>query len=130
MFQGRYVRWNPIATLEGQRMFGAAVHDDWEGFRIWLEPERGGMVIVSFPSHLFYANSSEGRRLSAVENPADMKFPHVFWIVENSSLTNEFRRQAAGTADDLAITHYAFLTSTDSIDVLATGPPLFREAEQ
>lgn len=111
-------------------MFAAAVHDDWEGFRIWLEPETGGTVMVTFPSHLFYANAPEGRRLSAVENSSEMCFPHVFWTVENSALITEFQRQAAGTADELGITHYAFLTSTDCIDVLATEQPTLMFAEK
>ena len=127
MFQGRYTRWNPIQALGGKRMFCEAVHDDWEGFRIWLRPDTavGAMVIVSFSTVLYYGNSLEGRRLAAVSNASEMQFPHVFWIVEESALVTEFKRQAAGTADTLEITHYAFLSSTDCIDVLATMPPRF-----
>jgi hypothetical protein len=124
MFQGRYIRWNPIPKFEGERMYCEAVHDDWEGFRIWLRPERSdGMLIVSFRTMLFYANSDEGKRLASVENQSDLKFPHVFWKVDNSSLVREFHRQASGTAERLEVTHYAFLSCTDCIDVLATEPP-------
>jgi hypothetical protein len=126
MYQGRYIRWNPIPTLEGKGMYCEAVHDDWEGFRIWLSPDpRGGMIIVRFESVLFYANSDEGKRLSSVENQSDLEFPHVFWKVEDSALVTEFHRQSLGTCDGLNITHYAFLTSSDCIDVLSADEPSF-----
>jgi hypothetical protein len=130
MFQGRYVHWNPIAKFEGKRMYCEAVHDDWEGFRIWLSPEKPlRMLIVRFEHAIFYANSNEGKRLSAVENDDEMDFPHVFWKVENSALLAEFHRQSSGTAESLDITHYAFLTSSDCIDVLSVGAPSFEGHE-
>jgi hypothetical protein len=130
MFQGRYVRWNPIPKLEGQRMYCEAVHDDWEGFRIWLSPERPSrMLVVRFEHVLFYANSDEGKRLAPVENDKEMKFPHVFWKVENSALLAEFHRQSSGTSESLEITHFAFLSSSDCIDVLAVGEPHFEGHE-
>ena len=111
-------------------MYCEAVHDDWEGFRIWLSPEGNeGMLIVSFPHVLFYANSDEGKRLAQVENQEEMKFPHVFWRVENSKLLSEFHRQALGTTDDLAITHYAFLSSSDCIYVLSVEERIFSGGE-
>jgi len=126
MFQGRYVRWNPIPELEGQRMYCEAVHDDWEGFRIWFSPQKPSrMLIVRFEHVLFYANSDEGKRLAQVENDAELKFPHVFWKVENSALLAEFHRQSLGTSESLEIIHYAFLSSSDCIDVLAVGEPSF-----
>lgn len=126
MFQGRYVRWNPLPQLEGQPMYCEAVHDDWQGFRIWLRRAPGeGMLVVRFPYVLFYANSDEGKRLAPVENDAEMKFPHVFWKVENSSLIAEFHRQSSGTSETIPIVHYAFLTSSDCIDVLASEEPSF-----
>ena len=107
-------------------MYCEAVHDDWEGFRIWLSPEGNErMVIVRFPHVLFYANSDEGKRLAHVENEEEMKFPHVFWKVENSKLLAEFHRQASGTTEGLAITHYAFLSSSDCVDVLSVEEPIF-----
>jgi hypothetical protein len=127
MYQGRYTRWNPVPEYDGKRMYCEAVHDDWEGFRIWLSPDpHARMLVVSFPSVLFYANSDEGKRLSKVENDEEMKFPHVFWKVENSSLVAELHRQSSGTTESLDITHYAFLSCSDCIDVLATEEPVFR----
>lgn len=107
-------------------MYCEAVHDDWEGFRIWLSPEPpGGMLVVRFSSVLFYANSDEGNRLAPVLNNRELQFPHVFWKVDDSSLVAEFLRQSAGTCEGLLITHFAFLTSSDCIDVLATEEPQF-----
>lgn len=129
MYQGRYVRWNPVPEHEGKRMYCEAVHDDRKGFRIWLSSDpRSGMLVVSFPHVLFYANSDEGKRLSPVENDAELAFPHVFWKVENSALVAEFHRQSRGTAEGLAITHYAFLSSSTCVDVLAIEDPLFQGA--
>lgn len=107
-------------------MYCEALHDDWEGFRIWLNPDPpGAMLIVSFASVLFYANSDEGKRLATVENEKEMNFPHVFWKVDNSSLIEEFHRQSSGVAETLPIVHYAFLTSSDCVDVLAVEEPSF-----
>jgi hypothetical protein len=127
MYHGRYIRWNPLPALEGKRMFCEAVHDDWEGFRIWLRPDAGGqMLVVSFGTVEFYACSSEGRRLATIANSADLVFPHIFWIVEESALSAEFHRQSNGTTDDLKIKHFAFLSASDCVDVLALEPPTFR----
>jgi hypothetical protein len=127
MFYGRYVRWNPLPALEGKRMYCEAVHDDWEGFRIWLRPEReGAMLVVTFPSVLFYANTDEGNRLSKIANETALDFPHVFWKVEDSALIAEFHRQSCGTTEGLQITHYAFPSASDCVDVLSLEPPQFR----
>jgi hypothetical protein len=126
MFYGRYIRWNPVPLLEGKRMYCEAVHDDWEGFRIWLKPETGvSMLIVVFPAVLFYACSDESRRLAKIANDAPLNFPHTFWTVEESTLIAEFHRQSCGTTDGLQITHYAFLSATDCVDVLSIVPPNF-----
>jgi hypothetical protein len=130
MFRGRYVRWNPIPELEGKRMYCEAVHDDREGFRIWFASKKPSRrLIVRFEHVLFYANSDEGKRLALVENDAELQFPHVFWKVENSALLAEFHRQSSGTLESLDLTHYAFLSSTDCIDVLAVDDPSFTEHE-
>ena len=127
MWNGTYIRWNPLPRLDGARVYCEAVHDDWEGFRIWLRPEEHhlGIIVVRFESRLFYTNSDEGDRLSAVSNQQELQFPHAFWIVQDSALVAEFRRQAAGVRDDDNLVHYAFLTCNDCIDVIAIGEPFF-----
>lgn len=132
MHQGTYTRWSPIPDLDGMRMYCEAVHDDWEGFRLWLMPDdrRGDMLVVSFDTVLSYASTPEWFRLGVIANVDELTFPHVFWTVGSSALVSAFRRDACGTVDDLPITHYAFLTSNDCIDVLASAPPRFIHSSQ
>jgi hypothetical protein len=127
MWQGSYQRWNPVPKLEGIRMWCEAVHDDWEGFRIWFRPEDRTlpMLVVHFGHRLLYVNSDEGDRLSRVSEPPSGG-PHVFWQVHDSSLVAEFQRQSLGIRADNVITHYAFLSSSDCVDVLSLEAPTFR----
>jgi hypothetical protein len=128
MFEGHYIRWCPIPAFDGQRMSCEALHDDWEGFRLWFKPKSGPMLIVAFPSVLFYASSEDGARLvPPMTKDVPLQLPHLFWKVETSSLLAEYHRQSMGTRANWAITHYAFLSVNDCIDVLATEAPLFLE---
>ncbi|HEV2800836.1 MAG TPA: hypothetical protein VGW12_10085 [Pyrinomonadaceae bacterium] len=105
-----------------------AVHDDWEGFRIWfsLENKNAGVVaIVKFESVLLYTNSDEGYRLSGIKNIEQLKFPHLFWKVEESELLKEFHRQSEQIYEGWNITHYAFLSASDCVDVLSVNEPAF-----
>jgi hypothetical protein len=126
MYYGRYIRWNPLPAFAGQRLYCEAVHDDWEGFRIWFRSaDGGGMLVAAFHDVLFYACSDEGKRLAEIANEVPLQFPHVFWTVEDSALIAEFHRQSCGTTTDLKITHYAFLSASDCVDVLAIEAPSF-----
>ena len=128
MWQGRYVSWNPIAIEKSSKwgnLFVEAIHDDWEGFRIWLRPENRnqGLVIVRFEAVLMYVNSDESDRLSVVEVEKNRVLNQGFWRVENSALVKEFKRQGAGISDEDNITHYVFITYSDCIDVLSMLEP-------
>jgi hypothetical protein len=128
MWQGIYKRWNPIPKLEGVRLYCAAVHDDREGFRIWLDGEPTaflGIVVIRFENVLLYTNSDEGKRLNGIENISKVQFPHGFWKVENSSLIKEFHRQSENVYESDEIIHYAFLTCDNCIDVLSWSNPAF-----
>lgn len=127
MFQGRYIRWSPLPAFDGQRMSCEALHDDWEGFRLWFKPAIGSMLIVTFPSVLFHASSEDGARLSTIHDEVPLQLPHLFWQVEQSALVAEFHRQSLNTRTGWNITHYAFLSTNDCIDVLAAEPPVFRD---
>jgi hypothetical protein len=85
------------------------------------------MLTVAFPSVLFYACSDDGARLAAIANAVPLDLPHPFWTVEESSLVSEYHRQSCGTRQGWNITHYAFLSVNDCIDVLATESPVFRQ---
>ena len=128
MWQGKYQKWNPVPHLENKRLYVEAVHDDWEGFRIWFGSESknlGIVTIVKFESALMYVNSDESYRLSGVQNSEPLKFPHLFWQVENSELLKEFHRQSLGIYGDWEIKHFAFLSASDCIDVLCGVEPTF-----
>jgi hypothetical protein len=126
MFEGRYIRWSPGPGLDGLRLCCEALHDDWEGVRIWFRREDGGpMVIVRFPSVMLYLNTQTSSRLAPLNTTSSLAFPHTFWRVEESSLVESFKKQAVGTRDKFPIVHYAFLSTTDCIDVLSTEEPTF-----
>ena len=116
-----------MPKYEGKRLYCEAVHDDWEGFRIWLRSEQctEAMIIIRFDSIYMYVNSDEGKRLSKVKSDEKMSFPHAFWKVENSSLVREFHRQSVGVYEDDNVQHFAFLTCNDCIDVLSVEEPNF-----
>ena len=128
MWDGKYIKWNPIPEFESSRLYCEALHDDWEGFRIWFKPEdeSKGMIIVAFESTLLYVNSDEGKRLAQVGNMAELNFPHAFWKVETAALVTLFKEQCAGIHNDDSIFHFAFLSCSDCIDVLALSEPEFR----
>jgi hypothetical protein len=127
VLQDHYIRWNPIQAFDRKRMYCEALHDDWEGFRIWFKPESGPMLLVAFPSVLFYARSEDGSRLSSMANEVPLQLPQLFWKVEQLSLDAEYHRQSLGTRVSWGITHYAFRSVNDRIDVLPPELPVFRE---
>ena len=133
MWKGVYKRWNPIPQLENVRLYDDAIHDDEEGFRIWFSGEPSlflGIIIIRFEITLLYTNSPEGTRLNGIENFDEVQFPHTFWKVENSTLIEEFQRQSEGIYENDYITHYAFLSCNNGIDVLSTVEPTFNYDEE
>ena len=128
MWQGKYEKWNPVPHFEDKRLYVEAVHDDYEGFRIWFGSENtklGVVTIVKFEDVLMYVNSNESYRLSEVQNDEPMKFPHLFWKVENSALIAEFHRQSLKIYENWEIKHFAFLSGEDCVDVLSISEPTF-----
>ena len=126
MWQGNYTKWNPVPHLADKAFYVEAVHDDAEGFRIWFSNSTAGVVtIVKFNNVLLYTNSDEMYRLSEVKNQEPMKFPHLFWQVEDSELIKEFHRQSLEIYKDRPIKHFVFLSGSDCIDVLSESEPTF-----
>lgn len=127
MWKGIYKRWNPVPKLEGLRLYCEALHDDREGFRLRFRSDDSslGIVVVRFESHLLYTNSDEANRLAGIENADEVLFPHAFWKVENSDLVKEFQRQSAHLHEHDPLTHFAFLSCNDCIDVLSIAEPQF-----
>ncbi len=128
MWQGSYKKWNPIPLFEDKCLYVEAVHDDWEGFRIWFTSENtklGVVLIIRFEVALLYVNSNESYRLSLVKNDGQMDFPHLFWKVEDSELIKEFHRQSVNIYEDWEIQHFAFLSGEACVDVLSISDPTF-----
>ena len=128
MWQGKYKKWNPIPQFENKCLYLEAVHDDCEGFRLWFSDEESKLnivLIVKFDDVFLYTTSNESYRLSAVDSEAEMKFPHLFWKIEDSDLIKEFHRQSLKIYEDFEIQHFAFLSGEDCIDILSVSEPNF-----
>ena len=127
MWIGKYIKWNPIPEYAGKRFDVEAVHDDWEGFRIWFRPHdtTRPMLIVKFENELFYSSSDEGDRLIGASNDITKEFPHLFWKVTESNLITEFKRQTSGIRADDDIHHYCFMSCNQCVDVLSLSEPIF-----
>ena len=129
MWNGVYTRWNPVPEFEGARLYCEAVHDDWEGIRIWLRSEdpTKAPIIVRWPrpSVLLYLNTNESCRIAPIEPPQNLKFPHAFWLVQDSELVRLFDHSSCGIYAGWRIMHYAFLACDDCIDVLCVQEPTF-----
>ncbi len=128
MWKGTYKRWEPLPEWSGCRVEIDAIHDDWEGFRIWIrshDPTKG-MLIARFEPALLYCSSDESDRIAGIQptNQA-LKFPHVFWIVDDSELVAIFHRQSSGLHTNRDIIHFAFLSCNQCVDVIACGLPTF-----
>ena len=128
MWHGTYRRWMPVSDWSSCRVDIEGVHDDWEGFRIWLrhhDPTRG-MLIVRFGSALLYDSAAESDRIGETQQEQpELEFPHVFWTVENSELLSLFHRQSCGIHADEPLVHFSFLACNQCIDVISREPPTF-----
>jgi hypothetical protein len=125
MWIGTYQKWNPNPPSYGKRYEVDAVHDDYEGFRIWFRPHDrpNPFLIAKFENPLFYASSDESNRLTGATNDISDEFPHLFWTVLDSSLTTEFQRQSCGIINESLIVHYCFLSCNQCVDVLSVREP-------
>ena len=126
MWHGIYDRWEPLTDWSGCRVDIEAVHDDWDGFRIWIRHDDAskGMLIARFSRALFHCTSDEGDRISPL-SPAQpaLEFPHVFWTVTDSELLALFHRHSCDVHADRELVHYSFLSCNDCVDVLSSSPP-------
>jgi hypothetical protein len=123
MWNGIYKRWNPIPALDGQRVYLEAVHDDWEGVRVWLRPEdkTKPMAIFRFDTVEAYFSSNESNRICRISPEQNLELPHAFWRVEDSEFLEVVSKQSCGTERE-GLSHFAFLSCDDCIDVLAWEP--------
>ena len=127
MWIGTYTKVDPIPKYSGMRFDVEAIHDDWEGFRIWFRPHdvTKPMLIAKFDSELFYSTSDESDRLDGSKNNIQSEFPHLFWKVTESNLVDEFKRQTAGVRAKDEIQHYCFMSCNQCVDVLSFSGPIY-----
>lgn len=127
MWVGTYTKLNPIPEYSGKLFEVDAVHDDWEGFRIWFRPYDAtkAMLIARFEDEVFYSSSDEGDRLIGAKNDISKEFPHLFWKVTDSSLVSEYLRQGSGVRDRHRIHHYCFMSCNQAVDVLSYSAPSY-----
>ena len=124
MFRGNYKAWNPVPAIQGERLYLEAVHDDWEGFRVWFrhhEPSRQ-VLIFKFETPIAHFASNESYRIAGFK-PEPESDPGNIWTVEQSELVELVRRQSAGTMSADEMTHFVLLSSEDCIDVVAATQP-------
>jgi len=127
MWKGKYTELDFTPECKGMKFDLDAVHDDWEGFRIWFRPHDNtkGMLIASFDSELFYSSSDEGDRLARVDDNISNTGGYLLWKVTDSKLVEEFKRQTSGVRSDDDIHHYCFMTQNQAVDVLSLSAPIF-----
>lgn len=130
MWNGIYKRWEPLPEWSGCRVEIDAVHDDREGFRIWIQSHdpTKGFLIARFELALLYCSSDESDRIAGIQ-PANqtLEFPHVFWIIDDSELVDIFHRQSCGLHTERDVTHFAFLSCNQCVDVVSCGIPTFSD---
>ena len=128
MWHGIYKEWHPLPDWSNCRVEVDSVKDDGGKLRILIthhDPPRR-MLTVSFSSHLLYASSDESDRIGALEPPQPkLQFPHVFWRVNGSELLELFHRSSCGIHDGTHLTHYAFLSCNQCVDVISQFSPDF-----
>ncbi len=84
------------------------------------------MLIARFQPILLYCSSDESDRIVEIQHANQiLKFPHVFWIVDDSELVAIFHRQSCGLHTNRDIIHFAFLSCNQCVDVIACGLPAF-----
>jgi hypothetical protein len=116
----RYEIWRPINN-ESPEVSVEALHDDWEGFRVLLREHGSERVIrVAFNAHVAYQNRDESDlHGEALRSEGLMR--GCFYLVRDSEFAQRFA--ADSLRDCSRLKHFAIITDTDCIDVLAPEDP-------
>ncbi len=120
MWSGTYRKWTPLPQFTNKGFFAAGLEDGENGLQFRFELDEPKLVLtISFDSDLLYMTSDEADRLMSVE----LEGPHLFWKIEDSGLLRQFHQLSMDTHKHQRITHFAFLSHDDCIDVLALDEP-------
>lgn len=97
------------------------VIDDWEGFRILLRDHETDRVMrVAFNTEVAYQRRDESD-LQGDANRSEGLGRGCFYRVRNSEFATRFQADSVRQFEELR--HFAIVTDTDCIDVLATEEP-------
>lgn len=116
----KYELWD---VVPGRTVRGAieGVIDDWEGFRVLLRDQETERVIrIAFNSHVAYQNRDE-TDLDGEAARSEGLGCGCFYRVWDSEFVARFKSDTARQFGELK--HFAIITETDCIDVLATDEP-------
>ena len=110
IFPDREIR----ATVEG-------VIDDWEGFRVLLKDHETDRVVrIIFSSHVAYLNRDESD-LDGEAARSEGLGRGCFYLIQNSEFAARFKADSVRQFSKLK--HFAIITDSDCIDVLAVDDP-------
>lgn len=116
----KYIAWN-VGLATTVHVSVEALIDDWEGFRILLrDQDSGGMIRIAFDSHVAYLHRDESD-LEGEACRSEGLGKGSFYTVQRSELLARFQSETVRQFNEL--THYAIITDSDCIDVLASEPP-------
>lgn len=123
MVTEEYRVWTPVDSIPAT-LHCEALHDDYEGFRILLRSEDtiSPVLRVFFDAPLAYRNLDEGSLIRTLARLRPRGINSLF-IVDNSTWLKWFLEESCGIYEGRQITHYAFLTPNDCIDVLSEIEP-------
>lgn len=116
----KYELWDVVPGRTVQCAVEGVI-DDWEGFRILLRDRVTDRVIrVAFNSHVAYQNRDEAD-LDGEAARSEGLGRGCFYRVGNSEFAARFKSDTARQFGVLM--HFAIVTETDCVDVLATDEP-------
>jgi hypothetical protein len=100
-----------------------ALIDDWEGFRILLHNHKtGGKIRIAFDTHVAYRNRDESDVVGELGRSDGAKRGQ-FYRVANSEFIVQFLRDTARPYIGERLRHFAIVTESACIDVLAESEP-------
>ena len=129
-------QWEQVKINEIKKDYGKAdyakIYDDENGLHIILVFENEMQIEFLFESSaLSYTVCDEGRRLKTIDFILKQYGEAFFeggpvYMVFNSRYMNWFHEESYGIISEYAVSHYAFITSNDIIDVLTAYAPVVR----
>ena len=112
-------------VVPGRSVFASVegLIDDWEGFRLLLRDYEGDrMFRITFPAFVAYQNRDESD-LHGETVRSDGLGRGCFYRVKNSEFVARFKMDSL--RDSYVLEHFAIVTDSDCVDVLATEEPIF-----